>query len=370
MAAWADGGILLTGATGLVGGELLPRLLSAAPTATVHCLVRARSAGELERRGLALLVSAGISPRDGERVRVVRGDVTAPGLGLERHVRAQLAHSVRSVVHAAASTRFDLELEDARRINVAGTEHALAFAREAGAHLHYVSTAYVVGDRGGVLGVRDGDAPGAFHNSYEASKWQAEQLARAASHSLPVTVYRPSIIVGDARTGRTPHFRVLYEPFKWVIYGKTSVLPCRPDVRLDVVPVDYVADAIVCLGAQAEASGSVYQLSAGPDRSLSIAQLLALSEPIVNGWLRARQQPAVAVPRIVSPDDAAPELAKLFSLGAAVMRTHVPYMLREVLFDDRETRAALAPHGLTCPPLASYLDRLLAFALERGFGTA
>ena len=163
---------------------------------------------------------------------------------------------------------------------------------------------------------------------------------------------------------------MLYEPFKWVIYGKTSVLPCRPDVRLDVVPVDYVCDAIVALGGAAANAGAVFHLSAGPELSSSIAELVALAEPIVNGWLSARGEPRVQVPRIVSPEDATPDQAQLFALGAEVMRTHVPYMLAEVVFDDAETRTALAGSGLACPPLRAYLDRLLAYALERRFGAA
>lgn len=366
MGSWTDGGILLTGATGLVGGELLPRLLRAAPDATVHCLVRARDAAALERRAADLVADPRLPAADARRVRVVAGDVRAPDLGLGAR-RAELAAGVRAVVHAAASTRFDLELDDARAQNVAGTRHVLAFAREAGAHLHHVSTAYVAGDRSGVLGVRDADAGGPFHNSYEESKWEAEQLVRGA-RELRTTVYRPSIIVGDSRHGATPHFRVLYDPFKWVIYGKTGLLPCRPEVRLDVVPVDWVCDALVALGARREATGDVYPLTCGPTRAASIGEILRAAEPIVNGWLAARGQPTVAVPRIVSPDDAAPELAQLFALGAQVMRTHVPYMLREELFDDSATAAALAGTGLDCPPLAAYLERLLHFALERRFG--
>jgi thioester reductase-like protein len=368
MSSWDDGDILLTGATGLVGAELLPRLLRAAPRSTVHCLVRARDAEALERRRAALLARASIAPDVATRVRAVAGDTCEADLGFGA-ARAALVGRVRSVVHAAASTRFDLTLEEARRTNVEGAVHVLAFVRDAGARLHHVSTAFVAGERSGVLRVRDAESPPGFHNSYEQSKHEAEARVRGA-RDVRTTVYRPSIIVGDSRTGATPHFRVLYEPFKWVIYGKTSVLPCRPEVRLDVVPVDYVCDAIVALGGAAASAGAVYHLSAGPERSSSIEELVARAEPIVNGWLAARGEPRVQVPRIVSPEDATADQAQLFALGAEVMRTHVPYMLAEVVFDDEETRAALAGTALACPPLRAYLARLLEYALERRFGAA
>jgi long-chain acyl-CoA synthetase len=300
----------------------------------------------------------------------VAGDVRMPELGLGPALRESLVREVGSVVHTAASTRFDQELADAREINVEGTRRVLDFARAAGARFHHVSTAYVAGDREGLFGVGDSESRPPFRNTYEESKWEGERVVREAARELHVSVYRPSIIVGDSHTGRTPHFRVLYDPFKWVIYGKTSLLPCRPEVRVDVVPVDYVCDAIVALGAQSDSSGAIWHLSAGRERSLAIGEILSRAEPIVNGWLAARGLPAVAVPRIVSPDAATPELAGLFALGAQVMRTHVPYMLRETLFDDRETGAALAGTGVTCPALGEYLATLLDYALERRFGTA
>jgi nucleoside-diphosphate-sugar epimerase len=290
-------------------------------------------------------------------VRAVAGDTSAPDLGLGAE-RAALARRVANVVHCAASTRFDLELEEARRVNVGGAAHALGFARDAGARLHHVSTAFVAGD----------PASGACRNTYEASKREAEARLRAEAGDARFTIYRPSIIVGDSRSGRTPHFRVLYEPFKWVILGKTGLLPCRPEVRLDVVPVDFVCDALVALGGRADTVGAELALCCGAANAASIAELVALSEPIVNGWLAARGEPAVAVPRIVSPEDARPEEAALFALGAQVMRTHVPYMLAEQLFDAAPARAALAGSGVSCPPLASYLARLLEYALERRFG--
>ena len=135
------------------------------------------------------------------------------------------------------------------------------------------------------------------------------------------------------------------------------------------MPVDYVCDSLVALGARRDSVGATYSLSAGPERALSIGEILTRAEPIVNGWLAEHGLPTVAVPRIVSPDDATPELADLFALGAQVMRTHVPYMLGEQLFDDRETVAALAGTGIACPPLGEYLATLLEYALEHRFGT-
>ena len=209
MGSWEDGDILLTGATGLVGGELLPRLLRAAPRSRIHCLVRARDAEALERRRSTLLARAHVAPEAAARVRAVAGDTSAADLGLG-DARAALAGRVRSVVHAAASTRFDLSLDEARRTNVEGTANVLAFAREAGARLQHVSTAYVAGERSGVLRVRDADAPRAFHNTYEQSKWEAEarspatcappSTARASSWAMRAPARRPTFACCTSRS--------------------------------------------------------------------------------------------------------------------------------------------------------------------------
>jgi long-chain acyl-CoA synthetase len=356
--------VLLTGATGFVGAELLPRWLQAHPQATVHCLARARDAAELARRRERILAWGRVPERDARRVVFHAGDVAAADLGLGER-RARLADEVGEIVHAAASTRFDLSIEEARRVNVSGLENVIAFAhaaqRQGGLRrLHHVSTAYADGEPGGV-GRR-------FRNPYEQSKWEAEQLLSREADGLPVTCYRPSIIVGDSRTGRTPHFRVLYEPIKWVYYGKTDVLPCRPEVRLDVVPIDWVCEAIVELAALAESQGRTYPLCAGSEKSISIAELIDIALESGNACLRARGESEVARPRVVSPEDVEAatgdereRLEGIWSAGSEVLRAYAPYMLQEQLFDPAPTPARIVAR---CLPLREYLPALIRYTAD------
>jgi thioester reductase-like protein len=362
--------ILLTGATGLVGGELLPRFLAAWPEATVYCLIRARDAEHLEQRRVELLERMGL-PGGCDRVVAVAGDVSQPGLGIaDPDLPLRIAH----LFHAAAGTRLDGSLDAAREINLLGTQHALDFARRAKSAgalqcLHYVSTAFVTGDLPGTLVESASDEPGSFRNPYERSKWEADRLIGDAAAELPAICYRPSIIVGDSRTGRTVHFRVLYDPIKWILHGKIEILPCDPAVRVDVVPVDYVCDAIVALARLPEARGRTLNITAGPANAANIEQLLDIVAVAVIDYETERGLELSTKPRIVSPnDEASKNLGRMFELSANVMRTHLPYMLSEQLFDPAAAEALLGPDGPKCPHLADYMATLIVYGLDHNFG--
>jgi thioester reductase-like protein len=373
-------GILLTGATGFIGGELLARLVARHPSATVYCLMRGRDAEHLAARRGALLAWAGVDEASAGRVVAVAGDVARERLGLGG-AHDGLAAQVDEIYHAAASTKFDLALEDARAVNRDGAAHVLEFARRARdagrlRRLHHVSTAYVAGGREGVLAEDDVPAAPDFRNTYERTKWEAERLLDPARVDVPVTCYRPSIVVGDSRVGRTLHFRVLYDPMRWVYSGKIAMLPCRPQVRLDVVPVDWVCDALLGLAARADTEAGTYHLTCGPDGALSIGEIVERAVAAGNAYHREIGAPPIERPAIVSPDDprsGSPEergrLEQLFALGQGVMSAHVPYMLTEQLFDARRTREALGGAVGECPPLAGYFERIVRWGIERGFST-
>jgi thioester reductase-like protein len=376
--AWETRGILLTGATGFIGGDLLGRLLARDPEATVYCLTRAQDAGQLEARRRALLAWVGIGEPDRDRVVAVAGDVVREDLGLG-DAYERLAGQVDEIYHVAATTKFDLGLAEARSVNREGAKHVLAFARAArGAgglrRLHHVSTAYVVGNREGVLAEDDVPPTPEFRNTYETTKWEGEQVLAPSRAGVPVTCYRPSIVVGDSQTGRTLHFRVLYEPMKWIYLGKIAILPCRPEVRLDVVPVDYVCDALLELGSRADSEGQTYHLTCGPEGAMSIGEMVDEAMAEVNRYHSEIGAPPLERPDIVSPDplpsssrEERAKLEQLFALGEKVMGTHVPYMLTEQLFDSTRAREGLRDTGIECPPLRDYFSRIVRWAGERRF---
>ena len=204
--AGADTGmLLLTGATGLLGMQVLARYVERTER-RVCTLVRADGREQAEERVEATLTTL-FGRRHGHsgRVLAVPADIEAEGLGLDAHDRGRLAAAVSDVIHCAASVSFSLPLERSRQINVAGTRRMLELAelcrRQGGLRrFSYVSTAYVAGTHDGEFSEDQLEVGQGFRNPYERSKFEAEQLVRSYRGRLPIQVFRPSIIVG----GRTP----------------------------------------------------------------------------------------------------------------------------------------------------------------------
>ena len=239
--------VFLTGATGFLGMEVLARLLEAGDRQVV-ALVRAADGPAAEARLDDVLAKLYRDPSQyRDRVRAVAGDLTAPGLGIRPAERTALAEEVGAVLHCAASIQFDLPLEEARQINVEGTREMIGFAREAKAlgrleRFLHVSTAYVAGGYPGTFRERQLVAGQTFRNTYEQTKCEAEQIIAEADDLSPA-VARPSIVVGESDSGWTPTFNVLYWPLRAFSRGLMDTVPALAEGRVDVVPVDYVADS-------------------------------------------------------------------------------------------------------------------------------
>jgi thioester reductase-like protein len=344
--------VLLTGATGFVGMELLVRLLEQTDRHVV-ALVRAPDDAAAEAR-IEILFKTLLAPaqRHAYRSRVhgVAADLESPGLGLSEATRDGLTATIGAIVHCAASISFTLELEDARRINVEGTREILrlaAEARERGAldRFVHVSTAYVAGDREGRARERQGDVGQAFRNTYEQTKLEAERLVHASG--LPAAILRPSVIVGDSVTGWTPAFNVIYWPLQAYARGLFEQIPGEADAPIDIVPVDTVA-------------GALLELVRGPVRCGTF-HVVASDEAVTNGVLATMAAEFFdATPlRFVGPgvDPVAEKRA-----GALTA-----YFRVRCTFDALRGRRVL---GAQPPPLEQYFPALMRYARDARWGKA
>jgi long-chain acyl-CoA synthetase len=220
----------------------------------------------------------------------------------------------------------------------------------------HISTAYVAGTHHGGFAECDHDRGQDFRNSYERSKFEAEALVRAAG--LPATILRPSIVVGDRRSGWTSAFNVLYWPLRAFARGLFTAVPAVPNAPVDVVSVDYVADAIHALCEADGGVGETYHLTAGPEAS-TIGEIASLAS-------RYFRRP---IPRVLPPAEFA-ALTQSVTAGSALDagREYFPYFSIDTVFESAVTRARLEPLGISTSPLRDYLERLLDFATRSRWG--
>jgi long-chain acyl-CoA synthetase len=361
---------LLTGATGFLGREVLVRLLGTGRPVMVTSRQKEGETIEGARDRIAAMVGATAKDVAADRMEVVFADVTAGGLGMSAGARARLfGEGPVQIVHGAAEVRFDLPFEVMERQNVGGTRNVLALAAELAergklARLEHVSTTYVAGDRTGVALETELDAGQGFRNDYERTKLLAElEVRRAIAGGLPATVHRPSIIVGDSRTGRASSFKVLYWPMKIYARGRWRTIFGRRGCTVDVVPVDFVADAMLALMQRPEATGRTFHLAAGVDRQATIEELVTMAQEIFQQkpvryldpdvylrWIRPWLLPVL---KLVRPDVA--------NRGGV----YLPYLKQNPSFSTSEAQAVLqfAP-----PKVTDYFGVILRYAKMSDFG--
>jgi thioester reductase-like protein len=362
LASAPEDAVLLSGATGFVGMELLARYLERTGRHVI-ALVRAADDRAAQRRVDGVvenLFGRGARRFDG-RVSAVAAELTAPGLGLSPRRREQIAQRVTTIVHSAASVSFDQPLAEARAINVQGTRAMLDLAELASARgglerYAHISTAYVAGTHRGRFCERDLDLGQGFHNSYEQSKFEAEQLVRSRPR-LRYTILRPSIVVGDRRSGWTAAFNVLYWPLRAFARGLFEAVPAIESAPVDVVSIDYVADAICALLDGEEGVGATYHLTAGAQSS-TIGEIVQLAS-------RYFRRP---LPRVLAPAEFAALDAHKREVIESSSAAYFPYFVIAATFDEAAARARLEPAGITVSPLRDYLERLLDFAMRSRWG--
>lgn len=365
--------VLLTGVTGFLGREVLWHLLRRATPATrIYCLMRPESGASMAERLQAVLVPEGEPlPADArDRCEAVAGDIVDGNLITDPAQRQRLLGEVDRIIHCAATVRFDHPLEEARRINVDGTRHVLRFAGDVHTRgrlrrVDYFSTAFVAGTATGQM-YEDRLPPAPFHNTYEQTKWEAEQVVREAQRRLPITIYRPSIIVGDSRSGYTSSFRVLYWPLKVLASGLVVVVPADRQGIVDVVPVDYVVRAFGALSDTDRSVGKCYHLAAGPGAHSSIGELLEMGARffgVRDPWMIP---PALSY-RLVRPLMYAVfwgKRRKLLRRG----ELYFPYFSYRASFDTTAVDTDLNGSGLTAPSVRQYFGTIMKFCVDSNWG--
>ncbi|HEX6913472.1 MAG TPA: SDR family oxidoreductase [Longimicrobium sp.] len=346
--------LFFTGFPGFLGSALLPRVLARAPDARAVCLVQPRFAALARERVTAL---AG-TPAAG-RVEVVEGDITRPGLGLTALQRQALHRSTREVYHLAAVYDLAVPRDLAMRVNVDGTRHVLELAHDCPglARFHHVSTCYVSGRHRGVFLEDDLEKGQAFNNFYEETKYLSEAEVHGARRvGMPVTVYRPAVVVGDSVTGETQKYDGPYYVIRWLLrQPRLAVMPVVGDPRatvFNVVPRDFVVNALAYLSGRCDTAGHTYAL-ADPDPPTVDEMLRTLGRATGRRMLRVPLSLKLAKGAI----EHVPGVDRLLRIPAPA----VDYFVHPTRYGTGHAQAALAGSGIQVPRFAAYADRLVDF---------
>lgn len=333
--------ILVTGAAGLIGGEVCSRLIARGHA--VHGLVHRRK-DVLSNDGTQVALTS-----------ILSGDVTKEGLGLKKDA---FPTGFDLVIHCAASLEFDAPQAKLDAINVEGTGNVVHFSRTHNAALLHVSTAYVCGENNGVITEDPVASDTKFGNYYESSKASGEAMVQASG--IPYLIARPAVVMGDSVTGKIREFPSICNLFRLLARGSISLLPTTQGASFDLVPIDYVAGGIATLAEHLaddknDASGSIFHLnSPNPTPVKNLAKALG-------GFAHFPQA------RVVNFDSYFPDMlpSSQVRVMEKMLATFGTYLQRDPRFDDANFRAIT---GLTCPPTGeAYLLRLISYAIEAGY---
>jgi len=360
--------IFLTGSTGYIGAHVAANLLEQ-HTGSLNLLVRARDPHEAEQRLWQALQLHLDFPRFYEylqtRIRIFRGDLTTPGFGLSSQDEYdRLIHTTDSVIHCAASLNRKSE-KSCLNVNLRGTLEVLQLAMRAH-HYHglrrfsHVSTVAVAGKRSHEIVTEDHSIEWdrSDYDPYARTKKFCEHMIRQLLPEVPLTFFRPSIVLGDSRYPETTQFDMVRS---FVFLAGLPVLPFRPTDRIDIVNVDFVADAIATLHQKEKPLYDTYHLSSGREsqtfRELTAALAAAQGKrsPMFMPFL---EKPFESVINMMAKQKGP------VGHGAALMKVFMPYLVWNTVFDNTRATSEL---GRRPVPFSQYSFPLLKFSRESNF---
>jgi thioester reductase-like protein len=359
--------IFLTGSTGYIGAHVAANLLRD-HGAALNVLVRARDVSEAEARLWQALQLHLEFPQFYEflqtRVRVFRGDLTEPGFGLARDEYDRLVHTTDSVIHCAASLNRKSE-KSCLNVNLRGTLEVLTLARHA-EHYHglrrfsQVSTVAVAGKRQNEVVSEDRsiDWERSDYDPYARTKKFCEHMMRVLLPETPKTIFRPSIVLGDSRYAETTQFDMVKA---FVFLAGLPALPFRPTDRIDIVNVDFVADAIAALHQKEYPAHDTYHLSSGSGsqtfRELTKA-LAAAQQKRAPVFVPVAERPFAGSVNFLA------SRGGTIGQGASLMKVFMPYLTWNTVFDNTRVTREL---GRKPAPFSEYCYPLLKFSRENNF---
>lgn len=344
--------VFVTGFPGFIAGRLIQRL--AADSARLLLLVQPAFVNRAQQE-LAEIAAAANVPA--ERFRILEGDITKENLGLSSDDLAAVREEATTVFHLAAIYDLAVKRDVAMHVNVGGTRNVNQLVRSLRnlRRYHYVSTCYVAGLRRGLIAEGDLRHDAGFRNYYEKSKHLAEREVDALKSELPVIIHRPAVVCGDSQTGETAKYDGIYYLINYLLRMPRFISLFNignRNVSLNLVPVDFVVEAMAAIARDERAVGKTIQIA--DPAPLTTHELFNSIARTIND----------SGSRITFP---APVVQFFLSLPGAPAVTRlphhaVPYFFLKQTYDTTEADKLLASHDVHCPPFSSYVDAIVDFA--------
>jgi thioester reductase-like protein len=346
--------IFMTGFPGFIASRLVERL--AGPETQFFLLVEPRFVEKAITEIELIAEEQGVPL---ESFVIVSGDITKPDLGIAAEDLVVIRSETTQIFHLAAVYDLAVGKDLAFRVNLEGTKrvNALALSIPNLRRYNYISTCYVAGKRMGRILETDLEHDAGFRNYYEETKYLAELEVERLRTQLPVTIYRPSVVVGDSESGETSKYDGIYYLIQYLRKAPSLLRLINvgnEKVRLNLVPVDFVVDSIAALSADGSALGKTLQI-ADPS-PLTTAELF----DVIAKEMTGRRSEFGPPPRFVEWF-----LMTKISPPITGLPTHgVPYFFIEQTYDTGLATKALATHGIACPSFPTYVGNLLDFVDE------
>ncbi len=346
--------IFMTGFPGFIAGRLVEQL--AGPSVQFYLLVQSNYIDDAVA-GINEIAEETGTPL--ENFAIVEGDITLPDLGMSPEDLATVMADTTDVHHLAAIYDLEVAKDLAYKVNVQGTQNVNDLCRSIPGlrRYNYVSTCYVAGLRAGVIRENELEHDAGFRNYYEETKYLAELEVERLKEEIPVTIFRPSVVVGDSRTGETAKYDGIYSLINYLKVAPNLlrfVNVGNDIVRLNLVPVDFVVKGIAALAKDAAAIGRTVAL-ADPE-PLTTAELF---DTIAEGFTQKRS--------VVKPPPGLVESflnSKISPPVTGLPHSGVPYFFVSQTYDTSEANLLLDPHRVECPNFRKYAPNLLKFVVE------
>ncbi len=346
--------ILMTGFPGFIAGRLVERL--ATPETQFFLLVQPAFVEKAKQDAVRIATKAGVPL---ENFVLFEGDITSENLGISEEDLEVVRAETTDVFHLAAIYDLAVKRDPAFRVNVDGTKNVNELVRTLPdlRRYNYISTCYVAGKRRGDILETELTHGAGFRNYYEETKYLAEVEVENLKEVVPVTIFRPSVVVGDSKTGETAKYDGIYYV---IFYYKKAASLLRfvnvgnKDVKLNLVPVDFVVEGIATLSKDPKAVGKTIAL-ADPD-PLSTAGICDAIAEALTGKKTVLTPPASFI-----------EWSLNLSISPAITglpHYGVPYFFLEQTYDTSESEALLSAHGVRCPSFGEYARNLVKFTDE------